>query len=262
MTNEVTKWASQVPDLEPVQAVAPIVTHAPAPADPRSTAPAIPRDVALSAADRRIADSFATAMAGAPQQFIDQALRWYASHAAETDTDREHVDLSDKRQAIAAMRAEWGSMYGQNMRALHTYFDALPHGVQQALENAELDDGCLLLNSPVGIRWLFDLARAPMLSAPAMSPADELQRYQQMMADQRSEYWRGSTAARHQARYAYLLSQAQQGNSTLVRQSGMLPADERAKLIKMSANQHGPYWRGPLADQYQARLRELIEQGV
>lgn len=35
--------------------------------------------------------------------------------------------------------------------------------------------------------------------------------------------------------------------------------DELAKLIQMSGNQHGPYWRGPEATKHQARHEQLIE---
>lgn len=163
----------------------------------------LPRDIALGADDREIAASFASAMQGAPREFIHKALRWYQQHATKTDTARTTTDAQDKRQAQAALRAEWGNLYVQNLRAVKQIFANLPIGVQQALESAELDDGTLLLNSEVGLRWLFDLARVPLSAGGSV--AAEMAEIQSLMGKPGSRYWRGPDAERLQARYRQLL---------------------------------------------------------
>ena len=172
----------------------------------------LPADLnrAFDGADRRVATSFAKAMSGVPPEVIQKALRWYLEHDAEKSEAQDAQDRQDKQEGITAMRREWGQMYVHNMRALRAFFNTLPYGVQQALETAELEDGTLLLNSPVGIGWLFDLARRPTTENAGLSFTEELDKLVKMSGDQRGPYWRGTMAAIHQARHIYLI-ELQQG---------------------------------------------------
>jgi len=191
----------------PATATNPALTHQPTVVSHASLAD-LPRDIALAAEDRDIAAAFSTAMQGAPREFVHRALRWYSTHIAQTNRSMDFIDRADARDARNAMRAEWGSTYEQNMDAIRATFRSLPPAVQQAIENARLDDGTALFNSVAGLRWLFDLARTPTGSGvSASSITSELEELQKLMGQRGSRYWKGPEAPRLQARYRHLIEQ-------------------------------------------------------
>lgn len=163
----------------------------------------LPRDVVIADGDRDAAASFATAMKGVPREFVHKALGWYSKELARMDAARDRLDASDAREVRAAMRGEWGSMYVQNIRAIKETLANLPIGVQQAIENAEIDDGTLLLNTQAGLRWLLDLGRANLTGGGSV--AAELAEIRGLMGKQGSRYWKGPDAERLQARYRQLI---------------------------------------------------------
>lgn len=175
-------------------------------AAPTDVLAGLPRDIELEGYDRDVAGDFAAYMAGAPPQFIHQALRWYQKHSGEIEASRERLDTRDQLQCQTAMRAEWSTSYEANMRAVRAVFQTLPAAVQTALENAELDDGSMALNSPAVLRWLFDLARRPPGGDNGVSVLEEMASIQSLMGNRQSAYWKGPKAEMMQARYRYLIS--------------------------------------------------------
>lgn len=163
----------------------------------------ISQSVALSAEDQPIAAEFVKAMGNTPREYIDRALRWYAALPAKLDAATERSDEQDLNETRNAMRSEWGHSYIPNLRAIKQLFASLPPGVQQALETAELADGTLLLNTPTGLRWLFDLARRPVSygSQPHVA-ADEIAQIENIMRTDRRRY---NNDERMQARYRDLV---------------------------------------------------------
>lgn len=118
-------------------------------------------------------------------------------------------DDGDCEGTRTAMQAEWGSQYEANVTLCTRYLDALPPAVQMAFENARLDDGTKVLNTPSVLRWLTQQARGATRTQPSRSvlsnASSEKREIEALMAKPGSRYWRGPDAEHLQARYREIL---------------------------------------------------------
>ncbi len=165
-------------------------------------------NVTFNVEDQPIVAAFQSAMSWAPKSFINAALKWYTTFVSKDLATQEAAHKGDMKECTNALRAEWGSSYALNMRAAMEYFNGLPAGVKDALETAELEDGTFLLQSQVGIRWLFELSRRPVQVAShagGSSVEAEIAAIKELMAKPGSAYHKGPRAEGIQARYRQLL---------------------------------------------------------
>lgn len=172
---------------------------------PRSVTASIPQD------DLRTFQGFADHMGDVPTEFLERAAEWYGKLVADQRDGFAYLDTADRNQMRRQMGDQWGSEYQANVNLCCAALDALPLGVQEAIENARLDDGKMLLNTRVGLMWLLSMARRPHINVPAGS--DERTEIEELMRDHGSRYYQGPDAAGLQARYRDLIDKTPTGSS-------------------------------------------------
>jgi hypothetical protein len=172
---------------------------------PRSVTASVPQD------DLQTFQSFADHMGDVPVEFLERAGEWYSKFAASQRASLDYLDAADRDQMRKDMGNQWGNEYQSNVNLICGTLDALPIGVQEAIESARLDDGKMLLNTRVGLMWLLSMARRPAIDVPAGS--DERTEIEELMRDSSSRYYKGPDAPGLQARYRDLIDKPQSSAS-------------------------------------------------
>jgi hypothetical protein len=124
-------------------------------------------------------------------------------------------DLETKEQAAETLRSpdEWGSEVKLNISLINGFLDTAPAGVKDLLLGARLGDGTPLGNHVGVLKFLASTAREinPMATVVPGSGSNaqqamesEMADIEKMMANQKSDYWKGPKAAKLQARYREL----------------------------------------------------------
>lgn len=117
-----------------------------------------------------------------------------------------------------ALREEYGPKYRDEVKRAVEFLRTAPEGLDDKLMGGRLADGTPIGNSPEVIRWLNGLQRelnpvatvVPGAGTNAVQALEaELAGLQKMMGDRNSEYWKGPTAAKHQARAQELIAAQQ-----------------------------------------------------
>lgn len=156
----------------------------------------------LSPEDRQHLDSFGNAMAraGASQEDVSRAVDWYmelkvrvgqhqianAGEAARIAREIEAQDLVDRDRTRDEMRAEWGTEYEFNVRAINRYLGSMSASQRDKIENATQSDGSLSLNNAGRLQELLEKARNSVDRLPGgQMTRDEIE---QVMRTDRSRY--------------------------------------------------------------------------
>lgn len=167
--------------------------------------------------DKPLVDKVLASMHAAdlPQAAVKSVLNAYYEMREEQQAQRVEEDRSAKQATEDALRAEWGPEYRANLKTVESYLSTLPDGLGEKIVHARLGDGTPLFSDPTTLRWLLgninELNPAhtvvPGAGANAGTAiADELANIEKLMGDQKSEYWKGPTAEKLQARYRELVS--------------------------------------------------------
>lgn len=108
----------------------------------------------------------------------------------------------------------WGSEAKLNKNLINNMLEQAPEGVKDLIENARLADGTLLGNHAPTLKWLASVARELNPTA-TLTPGNtdntvtsiqgRLTTLEKMMGDQKSDYWKGSSAAGLQEEYRLLV---------------------------------------------------------
>lgn len=125
-------------------------------------------------------------------------------------------DLETKEKAAETLRSpdEWGSEVKLNISLINGLLDNAPAGVKDQLLGARLGDGTPLGNHVDTLKWLASLAREvnPMATVVPGSGSNaqqamesELADIEKLMANPKSDYWKGPKAEKMQARYRELV---------------------------------------------------------
>lgn len=156
---------------------------------------------------------------------VKGALEWYLTSREATEAAQQDNDTKVARTTQDALRAAWpGAEYRANMNAVHGFLDQAPPVV--------FPDG-----SKVPLKDLILGARLPNGVAIGSSP-EALQWFA------------------HVAREINPAATVVPGAGANQMQS---IDDEIASLKSIMGNKQGEYWKGPKADQHQARYRQLVE---
>lgn len=129
-------------------------------------------------------------------------LEWYAQHQEQQMEARRSADLNFQYETGQSLKKEWGADYTRNVNAIKSMTDSLPDGADWIF-NARTEDGKILGNHPLFIKWLSGAAReinpvATLLPQSGANPAkgvgERLIEITKLMGDGRSEYWKGPNA--------------------------------------------------------------------
>lgn len=173
--------------------------------------------VVIGEQDKPIIDDFLKSAhaSNTPPNVVNATLKWYYDFAEKQREARYEQDQQAKAKFEDTMRPEWGGEYRPNLNSVHALLDMAPEGVKDKFLNGRLADGTPIGSDPDTLRWLANLSRQinPITTIIPGSGAnisqaieDELSKFNGMMADRGSEYWKGPNAEKNQARYRELLS--------------------------------------------------------
>lgn len=166
--------------------------------------------------DKPMIDEFVKSMHGvnATPEVVKAAVATYYELQEAQIEQMMQRNATAKYETEAALKAEWGQDYKGNLNALRSLIDSAPEEVSQGIFQASMPDGTSFLNNPNVVRWLTQMAlesnpqhtiAPPAGSDRANAIADEINKYQKMLGDHSSEYWKGPNAEKNQARFRQLL---------------------------------------------------------
>lgn len=154
-----------------------------------------------------------------PPSAVKDAVAWYYETAEKQTDARAEQDLKLAREAADALRTTFGTDYRPNMNAMQSFLDLAPAGLKDKLLHGRLADGTPVGSSPEAIQWLVSLARqinpvGTVVPAGTVNPGQHLEaeiaKYESMLGNRNSEYWKGDKAQWHQNRYLELTAAKQQ----------------------------------------------------
>ena len=140
---------------------------------------------------------------------VKESVRWYYDFQERQTEVRAQADERIKQESEDALRGEWGQDYRGNLQRVHNLLDAAPGGLKEQLLNGRLADGTPIGSSPDALRWIVQVARelnptgviAPNAGGNVgQAIDDEIAKFEKMMGDRTSDYWKGPMADKNQAR--------------------------------------------------------------
>lgn len=176
----------------------------------------------IGEADKPLVDEFlktAHAENMHPSQ-VQKTLGWYMDKQEQARVAQEARDAESRIGCLDTLREEFGPNYQKEVKIAFDVLNAAPPDVKDRFLGGRLADGTMIGNDPAVIRWLNSLSRelnpvgtlVPGSGTNAVQAVEaELAGLRKMMGDNKSEYWKGPTAAKNQARYRELTAALQKG---------------------------------------------------
>jgi len=153
--------------------------------------------------------------ANIPPAHVAATLQFLSEESARVAEQDRLEDEKDQKAADDYLRAEWGTEFRRNQNLVEGLLDGAPKGLKDVLTQTRLADGTLLKNHVDMQRFLVQLALQvnPVSTVlPGHSGDlgqginDEIAKFEKLMGDRRSEYWKGPKAAENQQRYRDLIT--------------------------------------------------------
>lgn len=177
----------------------------------------LPEGLVVGDADKPYVDQFLAKMhaTNAPPAIANAALETYYGIVEEQQAALNDAANAAKNESIETLREEWGADYKRNLNVMHGYLDTLPAEVADAFRSGKDANGVPLGYNSAVLKWLTAQAMeanpvatvVPGAGAnQASAIADEIANLEKMMGNRGSEYWKGPSAAKHQARYLELVT--------------------------------------------------------
>ena len=181
---------------------------------------AMPDGVVIGENDKPLVDEFLKMAHGRNWQPDDvkAAIGWFTERQAAQADAQSARDAETRMANEEALREEYGPKYMDEVKRAVGFLRTAPEGMADQIMGGRLADGTPIGNSPEMIRWLNGLARelqpistvVPGAGTNAMQALEtEMAGLKKMMGDRSSEYWKGPTAAKNQARYRELVEATQ-----------------------------------------------------
>jgi hypothetical protein len=175
----------------------------------------LPEGLVVGDDDKPYVDKFLESMhaANAPPALTNAALETYYAIVEEQVAAQSEAENAAKSESIEALREEWGGDYKRNLNVMHGFLDTLPEAVADAFRHGKGADGVPLGYNADVLKWLTAQAMeanpvatvVPGAGAnQASAIADEMAALEAKMGNRQSDYWKGPTAAKQQARYLEL----------------------------------------------------------
>lgn len=187
------------------------------PENPEGYMERLPDGLVVGDDDKPYVEKFLQSMhaANAPPGLTNAALETYYAIVEEQVAEQVEAENAAKSESIETLRQEWGGDYKRNLNVMHGYLDTLPEPVANAFRHGKGADGVPLGYNADVLKWLTAQAMeanpvatvVPGVGAnQASAIADEMAALEAKMGNRQSDYWKGPTAAKQQARYLELVS--------------------------------------------------------
>lgn len=180
----------------------------------------LPDGLVIGKDDQPLFTEFAKVMhdQNVPPAAVQSVVKWYYDLQDKQVAVTSEADKQHSREATDKLREQWGNDYRANMGQVSSLLDGLGGDMKNQFMDATLPDGRRLFNSPEFVTWMAGMARE-INPTGVLIPASggdqiksieaELATMKGKMANKASDYWKGPTAEKQQARYRQLL-EAQQ----------------------------------------------------
>jgi len=182
----------------------------------------LPNGVVFSEADKPLVESFKAVAhaANIEPKVVNQFLGWYTDQQQIVQSQRADLDETNRAKVEEQLRREWGPEYkmadgtnGKNLNAIANLFADAPEGLFDSLVTARDQSGNLIGDRPDVIKFFAGLGRElfptatllPMTADMAKGVMDGKTDIEKLMADKRSDYWKGPKADALQAEYREIL---------------------------------------------------------
>jgi hypothetical protein len=180
----------------------------------------LPDGLVIGKDDQPLFAEFGAAMHkhNVPPAAVQDVVKWYYNLADKETAAVQEADKAHQRETTDALRQKWGNDYRGNIGQVMSFLDSLGGELKQQFMDATLPDGRRLFNNPEIVSWFADKARElnpagvliPAAGENAGASIDaELQGIEKLMANPRSDYWKGPKAETMQARYRQLIEAKQ-----------------------------------------------------
>ena len=192
------------------------------PATPAEYDTTLPNGMVLGDADKVLVDEFLTKAHDSnmhPSQ-VKETLSWFFDRQEQARVAQDARDLEAEMAGVDELRAEFGPDYRRNVAMAKELLAGAPGGVADRLLGGRMADGTPIGSDPNVIRWLVGLQRelnpvgtvVPGAGTNAVQAVEtEISNMRKLMADHKSEYWKGPSAAKMQARYRELTTALSKG---------------------------------------------------
>ena len=149
---------------------------------------------------------------------VNKTLNWYFAEQEKQIAARQEQDEAVRVETDTQLAEVWGTEHKLNKNLIVGMLDQAPEGVKDGLMNARMPDGTPVMSHANTLRWLADTARTlnpvatvvPGSGTNAMQTIEtELANLTKMMADSKSDYWKGPHAEANQKRYLDLVTAKQ-----------------------------------------------------
>lgn len=175
----------------------------------------LPDGLVIGEEDKPIIEKFTKAFHGkhADPAVVHAAIKTYYEVVDEQEGLRQQANTAARSATEDALRAEWGADYRGNTNLINAFIGSMPKDLQDELFQSAKPDGTQIMNNPAMLKWLAQQARElnytgavlPSGEASAKGITTELDAIKAKMADRNSDYWKGPTAEKQQARYRELI---------------------------------------------------------
>lgn len=182
----------------------------------------LPNGLVIGEADKPMVDEFLARAHETnmhPTQ-VKEALGWYMDKQEQARAAQTARDTEARMACLDTLREEFGPDYKREVKIAMGVLDSAPPEVKDRFLAGRLSDGTLIGDDPAVIRWLNGLSRelnpvgtvVPGSGTNAVQAVEaEIASMRKMMADHKSDYWKGPMAAKNQARYRELTSALSKG---------------------------------------------------
>jgi|JI10StandDraft_1071094.scaffolds.fasta_scaffold03435_15 hypothetical protein len=177
----------------------------------------LPNGLVIGEEDQPLFEGFAKEMHGLnmPAPMMHKAVEWYYGLQERAIEERQAKDLQEAAATIEVLKDEWGGDFKANKAHVVAHLDAtFGKELSQQLMDATLPNGTRLFNHPDVVKAFAATARElnPVGIIPpagnensGVAVETEINSLKKLMGNPNSEYWKGPTAEKNQARYRQLL---------------------------------------------------------
>lgn len=175
----------------------------------------LPDGLVIGDEDKPFIEKFTKAFhdKNADPSVVAAAIKTYYDVIDEQEGLRAEANTAARAATEDALRDEWGADYRANTNLINSFIGSMPKDLQEELFQSAKPDGTQIMNNPTMLKWLAQQARElnytgavlPSGEASAKGITTELDGLKAKMADRNSDYWKGPTAEKQQARYRELI---------------------------------------------------------
>lgn len=177
----------------------------------------LPNGLVIGDDDKPIFESLVKKLheGNADPKTVHGIVEWYQGFRENAVAEQREADMKFGQETEDDLRAEWGAEYRINKSIRDTFVGSLPEGIKEVFLNSRMPDGRLLGDHADLSKWLVQMARDAGMASTIVSGTggnqiqsinDEIAKFDKLMGNPNSEYWKGQNAEKNQSRYRELVA--------------------------------------------------------